>query len=295
MLDFVNIDISDREEFIRTLAKTEYENSEFSFANIFIWKDVYNIKLCKKDGAIYINAIIPETKQYVHFQPICPDEGNSQTVLKNIKQDFVDRNEKFCIASANEYCIDIIKTLCPDYIIKEIPNMHDYVYLATDLSELKGKKFHKKRTHINKFLNENSYEYKKIDSTNKNDCMLIYDKWAKAMDSSIIDEKTVITNALEYMKELEMFGAIIYINDTPVAFTIAEGFLDDTALVHIEKAVPEYREVYSIINQQFAKRELVPKYTYINREEDMGVEGIRRAKRSYHPYKMVKKFDIYEK
>ncbi|MCK5130378.1 MAG: DUF2156 domain-containing protein, partial [Clostridiales bacterium] len=86
-----------------------------------------------------------------------------------------------------------------------------------------------------------------------------------------------------------------YINDTPVAFTIAEGFLDDTALVHIEKAVPEYREVYSIINQQFAKRELVPKYTYINREEDMGVEGIRRAKRSYHPYKMVKKFDIYEK
>lgn len=295
MLDFKKIHINDRKQFIDALSKIEYENSEFSFANIFIWKDIYDIKLCKKDGAIYISAVIPETKKYVHFQPICPDESNTKKVLNNIKEDFTIRDEKFCIASANDHCIEKIKNNCPQYNIEEIPNMYDYVYLATDLSELEGKKYHKKRTHINHFLKENSYEYKIIDKTNKNDCLIIFDKWVDYMGQEFKSERSTIENALDNMEKLELFGAIIYINNEPVAFTMAESFLEDTALIHIEKAVPEHRDVYATINQQFAKRELASKYKYINREEDMGIEGIRRAKKSYYPCKMIKKYDIYEK
>ena len=295
MLNFKTIEISDRLEFNKLLKQTDYENSEFSFANIFIWRDIYNIKLCKKDDVIYISSTIPETGRYVHFQPICTDKSKMKSVITNIKEDIVKHGEKFCIASANKACLDMIKQSQIDFNIVDIPEMYDYVYLATDLGELQGKKYHKKRTHINHFFKKYDYEYKKIDDTNKEDCHEIFDKWTSRISQEFIIEKSVIDNALDYMQQLELFGAIIYINDEPAAFTIAEGFLADTALVHIEKAVPKYREVYTLINKEFAKRELADKFKYINREEDMGIEGIRSAKKSYHPIKMVKKYDIYEK
>ncbi len=295
MLKFKPIDIMDREIFNKLLKCTQYENSEFSFANIFIWKDIYDIKLCINDDVIYISSTIPETGRYTHFQPIFNDENVMDTVLENIKEDEKKHGEEFCISSANKWLVELINKRNMGYDIVEVPEMHDYVYLTSDLSELVGKKYHKKRTHINHFLNKYDYEYQIIDDSNKDDCLIIFDKWAEQMGEDFKKERSVIENAISNTNNLELFGAIIYINGKPAAFAIAEGFLEDTALIHIEKAVPEYREVYTLLNNEFAKREINSKYEYINREEDMGIEGIRRAKKSYHPIKMIKKFDVYEK
>lgn len=294
MLDFKSIQLEDRKEFKELLSKTDYESSEFSFANIFIWAKTYDIKLCKDDGVMYISATIPETNRYVHFQPICPDENKLQSVFSKIKEDMNSRGEKFYISDINEHCIDMIADNFPEYKIEESRDMFDYLYLTTDLSNLAGKKYHKKRTHVNKFTKENDYEYRVIDDTNKDDCLKVFDAWIGVMASDPQNEREAIVRALENMEELEMFGAILYVEDEPIAFTIGEGFRHDTALIHIEKAVPQHRNAFTVINQQFAKRELLGKYEFINREEDMGIEGLRRAKMGYYPCRLIKKYNIYE-
>jgi len=295
MLDFKRINIKDRRLFLKLLQKTEFENSEFSFANIFIWQKSFDIKLCIEEDTIYISSTIPSTGAYVHFQPICTYKSDVNAVFNNIKEDIESKGGKFCIASANDYCVEIVKESYPDMVIEEIPDMYDYVYLTEDLSELSGKKYHKKRTHINKFNKLYDYEYIKIDNTNIHHCLEITDKWIEGFGGDPYDEKSAVELAVQYFNELELFGAIIFIGGEPAAFTMGEAMKEDTVLMHLEKATFEYRNVYPIINQQFVRHELLGKYKYINREEDMGIEGIRRAKRSYYPIKMVKKYDIYEK
>ncbi len=295
MLDLKNINIQDREAFVSLLKKTEFENSEFSFANIFIWQKSFDIKLFNDEDTIYISSTIPSTGEYVHFQPICIDQQDFKIVYNNIKEDIESHGGKFCIASANDYCVEIIKENLPELSIEEIPDMYDYVYLTEDLSELKGKKYHKKRTHINKFNKEKEYEYRKIDNTNKHHCLDIVNKWIEDFGSDPYNEKSAVELAVKYFDELMLFGAIIYVDDEPAAFTVAEALTDDMALIHLEKATFEHRGVYPIINQQFVIRELLGRFKYINREEDMGIEGLRQAKQSYYPYKMVKKYDIFEK
>jgi hypothetical protein len=203
------------------------------------------------------------------------------------------RGEKFYLSDINEHCIDMIADNFPHYTIEESSDMHDYLYNTSDLSLLAGRKYHKKRTHINKFLKEHDYEYKQIDESNKEDCLKIFDAWADTTSDSE-NERDAIVRALNHMDKLELFGAIIYVEDEPIAFTIGEGFRHDTALIHIEKSVPEFRNAYTLINQQFAKRELLGKYEFINREEDMGIEGLRRAKMGYYPCRLIKKYNIYE-
>ena len=295
MLDFKKISIEDRQHFLKLLKKTDFENSEFSFANIFLWQKSYDIKLSMTENTVYISSTIPGTGQYVHFQPICTDKSDVQEIFTNIKNDIESHGGKFCIASANEYCVRIINDNISDMVIEEAPDMYDYVYLTEDLSELEGKKYHKKRTHINKFHKTYEYEYKRIDDTNKHHCMEIMDEWMEGFGGDPYDEKSAVGFALEYFRELELFGALAYIEGKPAAFTVGEALKDNMALIHFEKATFEHRGVYPVINQQFAKRELLGKFKYINREEDMGIEGLRQAKSSYYPCKMVKKYDIYEK
>ena len=294
MLEFKTINLKYRDKFNELLLKTEYENSEFSFANIFIWSKAYDIQLCMKEEVIYISAVIPQTKKYVHFQPIFSDNSKLSMILDEIKKDIEFHGEVFCIAAANKLFTDLIKERFPKYKINEAREMYDYIYLTTDLSNLEGKKYRKKRTNINNFKNVFNYEYKKMDNDNKADCIKIFDKWNENIKDDVLDEKNSILSAIENLDELELFGALIYIKDEPIAFTIAESFKEDTVLIHIEKAVPEYRSAYTIINQEFAERELLGKFKFINREEDMGIEGIKRAKLSYHPCKLVGKYDICE-
>ncbi len=294
MLDFERINIEHRPHFVELLKQTEYENSEFSFANIFIWQKSYDIKLCMQKDTVYISATVPATGEYVHFQPICTDKSSVKAIYNNIKEDIESHGGKFCITSANDYCVEIANENFKDVVVEDVPDMYDYVYLTDDLSELTGKKYHKKRTHINKFSRENEYTYKPIDESNKKDCLEIMDKWIESFGDDPYNERSAVELAIKYMEQLELFGAIIYVDGEPAAFTIGEAMREDMALIHLEKATYEHRGAYPVINQQFAKRELLGKYKYINREEDMGIEGLRRAKKSYYPYKMVKKYDIYE-
>lgn len=289
-MNFHIIKLDDKEEFNALLGKTSYENSEFSFANIFIWRKVYRIKIASLNGVIYIKGACPGTGMDMHYQPIVPDHIPLAGILSEIK---TDTGSPSRIYAANKQFVDRIRNeSIPVAGINMNRDMFDYVYLTEDLAKLEGKKYHNKRTHINKFMRSYEFVYKELAKDQFDDCIEIFDSWAADMETDSAEEKEAVISALENMEALGLCGAVLYIGRKPVAFTIGEHFKDDTALIHIEKAVPDLAEAYSVINQQFVSRKWQGKVKYINREEDMGIEGLRIAKMSYRPYKFIEKFNI---
>mgnify|MGYP000046082792 FL=1 len=169
----------------------------------------------------------------------------------------------------------------------------DYVYESEKLATLSGKKLHGKRNHINKFKQVNEdWSYEKITKENIEECFQMALQWRIENGCEADEEKNaemcVTLNSLRLYEELELTGGLLRVNGKVAAFTLGEEVSDDTFVVHIEKAFAEIQGAYPMINQQFVEHECM-KYKYINREEDTGAEGLRKAKLSYRPVFLVEK------
>ncbi|MBQ8383364.1 MAG: DUF2156 domain-containing protein [Clostridia bacterium] len=179
--------------------------------------------------------------------------------------------------------LERVMRLYPDAEIIEARSMHDYIYLQSDLSTLIGNRFHQKRNHINNFEKKYNWEYV---SVTPDQLPLLRETAAHlfAVDGRLPDEYEAILEILDHFEELKVKAGVLLVEGTPVAYSIGEVMCDDTALIHIEKADRSYDGAYSMINKLFAGE--FADCTYINREEDMGIPGLRKAKTSYHPVRM---------
>ncbi len=168
----------------------------------------------------------------------------------------------------------------------------DYIYLVEDLMYLKGKKFHGKRNHINQFLKNNEFTYEPMTPENIPECREMNEKWKEQNDSgdsrSLETELRAVDMAFRYFEKFGFVGGLIRIRGEVAAFTIGERLNSDTFVSHIEKAYHDIQGLYPMINQQFALN-CMEGYKYVNREEDMGVEGLRKAKLSYNPVIILEK------
>jgi hypothetical protein len=171
----------------------------------------------------------------------------------------------------------------------------DYVYLANDLIALSGNRFHKKKNHLNKFLKTYSFEYRSLDRQVVRSCLDLQNNWCQLKNCESNDalqkEDRAVYEALNHHAELGFSGGAILIDGKVDAFSLGEKLNADTAVIHVEKANPEIPDLYAAINQQFCQNEWSD-VTYINRQQDLGVPGIRKAKKSYHPDHMVAKFVV---
>lgn len=176
------------------------------------------------------------------------------------------------------------------------PGDFDYIYTVEKLTGLRGKKLHGKRNHINSFLrNYPDYEYYTITDEHIDACLAVARYWVEKHDVLQPDlaeehayEYNIIRKALANRKKLQMTGGIIYVNHIPSAFTLGEPLTADTFDVHFEKADDSIDGIYPMINQSFVTHELQA-YTYVNREEDLGLPGLRKSKMSYVPDILYKK------
>jgi hypothetical protein len=181
---------------------------------------------------------------------------------------------------------------CPDHTLTEDRDNFDYVYLSKDLILLSGKKFHSKRNHINRFKSEYSFEYVRIIPDMLNDCLEVYSDWLHEKDKllpGMLGELDAIKAAITNMDVLGVKGGGIRIDGKLRAFSLGQLINEDMAVIHIEKANESFEGIYSVINQQFAEHEWSG-VKYINREEDMGIEGLRKAKLSYRPVELIQKY-----
>ena len=201
---------------------------------------------------------------------------------------------------------DALLKIYPDAKVRPQPEFGDYIYRAADLANLPGKKYGKKRNHINQFNAKYSdYKFEPLNAANLDDARAIEEKWlaensaAAQQEGTFADlqaERDIIFNALDnfaaFEKTCGMTGGVLYVYSVPAAFCVASLLSASVTDVHFEKCLSAYGRDggYAVINNQFAK---IAVTEFLNREEDLGIEGLRKAKLSYYPERVLEKFSVY--
>ncbi|MGN1081385.1 MAG: DUF2156 domain-containing protein [Acutalibacteraceae bacterium] len=290
MLEFSEIKISDADEMNPYLQLDGAVMSDRTFASLYIWRRHYKLKKCLRDGFLYIRNESGE--QNIYYMPL--GKGEIYPAIEEIYR--TENGRPFSISLITEdRRKEIAECLDETAEIDEIREEFDYVYLSENLIGLSGKKYQSKRNLINRFLAENEGNWEYLDivpDRDRDQIMEFLDCWINESRESRSDyryERSAIESALENYDALGFFGAKILVGGKIAAFTLAAKQNDETVDILIEKADNETVGAYQMINHEFAKRRCF-KFKYINREEDMGIEGLRRAKMSYHPEFLTEKY-----
>ena len=179
------------------------------------------------------------------------------------------------------------------FVFEHNRDRSDYIYETHSLIELKGRKFHKKKNHVNHFYeNYPNYRYETLSEGNQQELLATWNAWFAQSEptQSLANEHIGICNAITHFADLNFRCGIVRVGGEIVAFSLGEPLNKETAVIHIEKANIHYQGAYQVINQLFLKHEWSD-YRFVNREEDLGIEGLRRAKLSYQPYCILDKYE----
>lgn len=298
---FKNINMESREMLNPYFDLVDYEACEYCFNTLYMWQHLYKTGYYIGDGFAVIVA------EY---------EGNTFSILPLAKKEdmprviqfvvdyFEKEQKKIYFRGITQEVADFLKENYPgkfNYI--EERDLFDYVYDGESMRELKGRKNVKKRNHINYFKKEyeGRYEYRLLDEKDFDACLELVQEWTsnkeennavdEEMEEELIGIKKLFENYSVLKDKLKIAG--IFIDGKLEAFTMGEYINPNMALIHIEKANPVIRGLYPFINQQFLVHEFSDA-EFVNREEDLGIEGLRKAKLSYHPVRFVEKYTVRE-
>ena len=264
---------------------------EYSFSTLFLWADVIDTKIAKHKSCL--------VARYGESFYLFPAGGNDEDKISAIEWISENSCDAVTFGGVGEKEKEFLeKYFSHKFSFAENRNMGDYVYTVEQLSTLKGKKLSSKRNHINRFLENNpDWVYEKITSSNIDEVVKMHDKWQIVADAQnnkgLLDEGKVVKKALKYYDELGLSGGLLRAKGQVVAFSLGDELNSDTFLVHIEKAFYDIQGAYPMINKQFVLANCMD-YKYVNREDDAGDEGLRKAKLSYCPYEIIKKYKAKE-
>ncbi len=287
--EFKEITLEDKQVFNHFFNSYLPKISEFTFTNLFIWSKPKNIKYSLYDEGLIMKASDREGRPYF-LPPI--GYNNCEEILKFI-MDYGRLNGINLIELLPEFQKKYIKHQ-PCRIITD-RNSFDYIYKSQSLATLKGWRLDGKRGFIKKFEQNYKYEYVRYDKSYENDCLSLYKTWMgekHKIDKGINDEHIVFEEFIENFDKLDAVGGLIYIGGKLVAFSFGERLNDTTFVIHFEKADTDYPGSYQVINQEFVRNEVADFYPFVNREQDMGIEGLRKAKLSYAPFRLLKKYTV---
>ena len=296
--DFKRPQLEDKEVISHYFKHHTSRSCERTFVNVFLWARFYNVTFAIIEDTLVFKS---EDENSFAFAYPAGEPENVKKALDTLYQYSQERGVSFRLYNVTPDHFEQIEAWYPGrFQIEYNEDLADYVYESEKLCTLAGKKLHGKRNHINKFksLYEGRWSYETMSGDNVEECFQMPLKWRNLNgcddDPEKNSEMCVTLNSLRLFRELELTGGILRVDGQIVAFTIGEPVCSDTFVVHIEKAFPDVQGAYTMINQQFVEHECMD-YRYVNREEDTGDEGLRKAKRSYRPVFMVEKGVVTEK
>ena len=282
--------------FKRYYYNKQSSNAENSFGNLCCYSFLYHGEYAEIDNDTLLTRIHLDYDKYIlYYLPV--GEKNLNEIYPLLLNDAREKNYNIAFAVDNP---DVVRKCqdCESCEVNANRNMFDYLYLREDLMNLKGKKYQPKRNHINQFNARYSYEFRELRQEDKNDCLKMLEVWRQQeMDISpeykrdYDDEKYVIEYLFDWYKELEIYGGALIVDGKIIAFSLGSPVNKDTFDTHIEKADRNYMGAYAVINKEMAVH-IPENFIYINREEDKGIMGLRQAKLSYHPYKLIEKYIV---
>ncbi len=287
------VSINDKALFDNYFSAFEPVNSEYTFTNMFMWRKSYNIRYAIIDDMLCVFSRHGKNgTESVNF-PI--GTGNISAAMQKILDYFSNIGQNPVIRIYREDDIKKLNDAFPEkFIITEDIDSFDYVYNTSDLIELPGSKYHSKRNHINKFKSLFNFEYKPLTPPLCPECLEMFSRWCHSKEGivpGIAEQYEAVVELMENYEELGITGGVITVLDKVVAFSFGEVLSQRNSMtvIHIEHADTDYHGSFPIMNQQFLEHEWSP-FKYVNREEDMGLPGLRKAKQSYKPQRMIKKY-----
>ena len=295
-IEFHDLTKADKPLLDRYFQSRYYENSHFTFTNLYMWREPYQVKWCEEDGVLYMTC--QWDGQLMAWQPYGPEEKMKEATEKFLAY-FEQQGQPFVMTGIEKSYVQVLENYTgASFAIEADRDNFDYVYLAEKLISLSGRKLHSQKNHLNAFRKlYPQAEYLPITEEILSDCLEELQRWYDIRikdepdDPFIGWESRAIREVFEDYAYFGLKGGAIRLDGRIIAFTFGEQLNTDSVVVHVEKADPNIRGAYPAINQAYVKN-CWQGMTYINREEDMGHEGLRKAKESYKPVKMIEKFNI---
>lgn len=295
---FHPITLDDQQWVKEKLLEDDLRSCELTFANNFIWRHIYDVAVCQTMGFGIIRYRQDGGNKY-SFPFGHGDEGHDKKeIISLLRRYCAVHGETLCMYPIEEEPCRLLKEWFPGaFLITSFRGDYDYIYTTEKLSTLKGGKLHGKRNHIARFMDEPDWNYEPLTHDNMEECRQMSRQWSTARaekwNEEMDEEIGVLHEALDCFDELSLVGGVLRQKGQVVAFTVGEPLNSDTFVVHFEKAFPDLQGAYPMINQQFVLH-ACQDYTYVNREEDTGDLGLRRAKLSYCPDILLKKYNASE-
>ena len=293
MLEFKPLTMEDNTILDKYLKPYTFKTCEYSFTNLFIWRKGCDIKY-----TIYKDVLIILKKDFnnnYHFmQPIGYSKENLKEIIEILIEYKEENNFLYLFKDLEANFIEDFKEIYPDsFEISEDIDNFDYIYESSKLITLSGKKLHGKKNHYNNFVKNNEYKAAPINGGNICECILTAREWVYKNNSKgyLLYELEAIEELLKNRCNLRFDSMAVYVDNKLSAFTIGEKINDYMAIIHIEKAEPDINGLYAFINKTFIET-YYSEIPFINREQDLGIEGLRRAKKTYYPFKLEPKYFI---
>lgn len=288
--NFTNLDITMKPCFDEFFKFNQPMASEYNFTNIFIWQHVYKFKVSFIENSLCIKAIDRNGEECLMI--VAKDLNTYIHTIKILLAYYKQFNKGLTLFRIEERYVNFLKQFFPSMNYELDRDNADYIYLVSDLIELKGRKYDGKRNHIKRFKQKYVYEYSSLTKDYIEECMALTDKWYNSKHDHSIEPDVIATKmALMNLTQLNLRGGVILIDGSVRAFSIVEQLNNDTVVIHIEKYDPEYEGISQVINQLLCEHEC-SQYKYINREQDLGNQGLRKAKLSYHPVIILNKYKV---
>lgn len=296
MLTFRKITFEDKPSFDHILSILQPETSDLTFTNLLMWQCNYGLEVTYLNDLNYwlLLAKPPHPKWRPFFLPPVGDWNNSaalQEAYGLMEETATIEKFDFQLRRVPETLVTAVKRINPELKSKLEKNTSDYLYSAADLINLAGRKYHSKRNHLNKFIRQYNWEYLKMTPEIAKACLKIESAWFEVRNPEPCSEDEAMAIVLNNFEALGVVGGVIKVDGVIQAITVGERLNRNMAVVHIEKANTEFDGAYAAINHEFTAREWA-EMEFINREEDMGIEGLRKAKQSYYPVRMAEKYTV---
>jgi hypothetical protein len=294
ILSFSEVTLNDQSWIRPIVCNSGTRSADYSFVNIFAWREQYRQRVANADGCFV--GQIELNGRLLHTFPIgAADDAQAKAIIDAMAA----QNCPLYLSGVSPAQLETLHRIYPNLTAEPQTDLFDYLYDAEKMSTFAGKKLHAKRNYVNRFIAANpDYVFEPITHENLNDCRITDGLWIYGKDDSEFDairgELTALESCLANFCELHADGGLIRLSPggTVIAFAIGERVGADTFVTHFEKALTSIDGSYQIINRDFTRcvLEKYPQIKYINREDDMGLENLRKAKRSYYPDLMEEKF-----
>lgn len=282
MLEFKKPVLSDRPWIQRIYESSGYRGAEYTFANLYLWSSYFG-NVAEYKGYLCQRLVFRGVHQYLYPA----GSGDIQPVLETLWDDSRREGRPFVLRSLTKETMAQLEALYPGrFVYEEDRDAFDYLYTVDTLADLKGRKLQAKRNHIHRFIEAHpDWHTKVITPDNLHICQKLAERWYESHQDSAADRRAM-EKAFQHYDKLGFEGILLFGDRThALGFSMGNHISRDTFDVNFEKSFVDIQGAYALVNREFARhiRDCHPEIQYLNREDDMGVEGLRKAKESYHP------------